>query len=211
MKNGFAIDTELIGMNIRARREELKMTQDVLAKKIDRGGKAQISKYERGEGFSNVDTLVRLAEALECEPDYLLGRIPYPSRQVSEIAEQIPLSRKTIEELVRLRENIENNMPYEFADGYGSVEAIEAQFLAGLLDYVLRGTLLALYSNGSLMLEKIAGLEHAIDFYQTIHSTKHIDWRVDDASRMAIEGARYEVGRELGLLVEGYIQSVLDF
>lgn len=61
---------KVIGANIRARRAELKMTQEVLA---HAAGIAQphLSNIERGQCWVSEDSLVRISEALRTQPHLL--------------------------------------------------------------------------------------------------------------------------------------------
>lgn len=105
MNNGYYVDVKEIGKRIKKRREEkeINMTLDQLADRTQLGGKAVLSKYENGHTPRlTVDALLRIADALDCEPDYLVGRIKYPKRTTSEIAEKITLSREAIESLENL-------------------------------------------------------------------------------------------------------------
>lgn len=60
-----------IGENIRVRRKELRLTQQELA---DAAGVAQanISQFEKGHSAPSIDTLAKIAEALQVSPDILL-------------------------------------------------------------------------------------------------------------------------------------------
>lgn len=211
--DGFFIDAKTIGSNIKKRREELDITQDELAVRIDSGGKAYISKLEHGKSSLKVDTLMRLAEALECEPDYLLGRIKYPSRQVSDIAEKLPLSREAIEQLIQLHELIVEKKPLAYADTYSTYSEVRSRLLAGLIDSFITGILLARNVwgvDGTQLLEKVGSMDEAIRFYyyRLENAKGHYHYVLDEQSRMAIEGARYELGREFGLLAEEFMMQL---
>ncbi|MDR1315062.1 MAG: helix-turn-helix transcriptional regulator [Deltaproteobacteria bacterium] len=54
------------------RRQELGLTQRSLAKRIGRGP-TTISSYESGYREPSLDTIIRLAKALNCSVDWLLG------------------------------------------------------------------------------------------------------------------------------------------
>lgn len=62
---------------LRARREELGMTQSDLARKIGLTSQA-VSAYENGVKNANDIVLTALADALDCSADYLLGRTESP-------------------------------------------------------------------------------------------------------------------------------------
>lgn len=62
---------------LRARREELGMTQSDLARKIGLTSQA-VSAYENGVRRADGDIIAALADALDCSADYLLGRTESP-------------------------------------------------------------------------------------------------------------------------------------
>lgn len=61
------------GMRIKARREELGMTQDELAKKLGYKSRSSINKIELGERRLTQSKIVAIAEALDVSPLYILG------------------------------------------------------------------------------------------------------------------------------------------
>ncbi len=61
------------GARIKARRQELRMTQDQLAEKIGYHGKSSISHIEKGDFDMSQSKIVAIAEALQTTPDYILG------------------------------------------------------------------------------------------------------------------------------------------
>jgi len=62
-----------IGKNIMARRKELGMTQEELAKKMGYKSKSTINKIENGTNDIPQSKVVKFAEALETTPAYLMG------------------------------------------------------------------------------------------------------------------------------------------
>ncbi|MBQ9030428.1 MAG: helix-turn-helix transcriptional regulator [Parasporobacterium sp.] len=62
-----------IGDRIRAKRIELGMTQDELAKKVGYSSKTAISKIESGERDLKQTKIRLLADALETTTDYIMG------------------------------------------------------------------------------------------------------------------------------------------
>ena len=64
---------ETFPFRLKEARRQAGMTQTRLAKVVG-ADNVQISRYESGAIMPSVDTLVRLADALECSIDYLLGR-----------------------------------------------------------------------------------------------------------------------------------------
>lgn len=61
------------GMRIKARREELGMTQDELAKKLGYKSRSSINKIELGERKLTQSKIVDIAKALDVSPLYILG------------------------------------------------------------------------------------------------------------------------------------------
>lgn len=165
-----------------------------------------IGRIERGARIPRADTIAILAKALDCEPDYLLGRIPYPRRDVSEISEQIPLSGDAILELIRLKESITNrnntinyvNSDMQFIDG-------EASFIAGLIDWFIRGLYWRI--DNSSVIETVSKLQDQL--YKRKHSEHNWDSVAKEMNSMIEQNARYEVGRIFGLLAQEYIQDYL--
>lgn len=62
-----------IGLNIKSRREELGITQEELAKKLNYKSKSTINKIEMGINDITQSKVVAFAEALETTPAYLMG------------------------------------------------------------------------------------------------------------------------------------------
>lgn len=62
-----------IGKNIMARRKELGMTQEELAKKMGYKSKSTINKIENGTNDIPQSKIVKFAEALQTTPAYLMG------------------------------------------------------------------------------------------------------------------------------------------
>lgn len=62
-----------IGNNIMARRKELNMTQEELAKKMGYKSKSTINKIENGTNDIPQSKIVKFAEALETSPAALMG------------------------------------------------------------------------------------------------------------------------------------------
>lgn len=63
-----------LGQKIRQKREELKISQEVLADLIGTS-QNQVSRYERDENEPTSSVLANIADALQTTPDWLLGRI----------------------------------------------------------------------------------------------------------------------------------------
>ena len=81
------MDYKLIGNRIRRRRKYMKYTQEQLAGKIDISV-SFLGHIERGTRKMSVDTLSKVAEALECSTDFLLGML-IPFDAILDIADDI--------------------------------------------------------------------------------------------------------------------------
>lgn len=73
-----------IGKNIRQLRTQLDMTQDDLAERIH-ATRQTVSNYETGRSRPDIDTLLLLAEALECEIECLLYGEAKPTSKSNEL------------------------------------------------------------------------------------------------------------------------------
>lgn len=62
-----------IGSRIRAKREELGMTQEQLANKLGYKSKSSITKIESGDRDLRQKKIKTIADALSTTPDYLMG------------------------------------------------------------------------------------------------------------------------------------------
>lgn len=62
----------LVGVNVRRRREELRLTQSTLAKKAD-VNQTYLSDIENGKRSPNLSTVAKIADALDVTPSYLLA------------------------------------------------------------------------------------------------------------------------------------------
>lgn len=64
---------ESIGERIRARREELNMTQAELAQLLGYKSHTSVNKIEKNTRELQIDKIVKIAEALQTTPEYILG------------------------------------------------------------------------------------------------------------------------------------------
>lgn len=58
---------------IKILREELNMTQQELADKLD-GAKSTVAMYEKGDRKPSMEVLLKLSEIFDCSIDYILGK-----------------------------------------------------------------------------------------------------------------------------------------
>lgn len=61
------------GQRVKARREELNMTQGELATRLEYKSKSSVNKIETGNNNLPLPKVIRLAAALETTPSYLMG------------------------------------------------------------------------------------------------------------------------------------------
>lgn len=109
------------------RRRQLGWSRAELSRRLDGSPSAEtIARIERGERVPRHDTLMRLADALDCDVEYLTGSISYTKREVADVAEQIPFSGETIELLRELKKD---------CDDWG--EASDAAICASFFDSIL--------------------------------------------------------------------------
>ena len=121
-------------------RKGKRMNQEELGYKLGCSRKT-IGKWEDGQAIPPLDAMLKMCEMFECELDYLLGVIDCKNRVDYEITGQIPLSEETVKGLRELMYDIQDQQPYSFPDGFGGVDSIDAQLLAGLIDRVVSALL----------------------------------------------------------------------
>lgn len=91
-----------IGERIRQRRKQLGLTQTELAKRLNPGvdnvTHNQVAHWEK-HGTPEVDSLIRLCNALDCDMDYLLGAIDTPRRATYDVVQETGISCKAADVL----------------------------------------------------------------------------------------------------------------
>lgn len=80
----------VIGANVRARRLELQLSQETVAEAIGVTFQ-QLQKYEKGSNRVSASMLLRLAEALECQPQDLIPSADENARPASSHSFASPL------------------------------------------------------------------------------------------------------------------------
>ena len=63
----------IVGNNIRSRRQELDISQAELARRLGFKSKSAVSRVENGKEDLTTDRVIKYAEALECSPADLMG------------------------------------------------------------------------------------------------------------------------------------------
>ena len=71
-KSGFTVDYKELGQRVRRVRLLRELTQEQLAERADVVN-SYVGVIERGEKKASINTLVKIANALNCSVDYLLG------------------------------------------------------------------------------------------------------------------------------------------
>lgn len=83
-------------------REELNMTQQELANKLD-GAKSTVAMYENETRKPSMEVLLRLSEIFNCSIDYLLGKtdVRNPGKQIDDVLNEamIGMSKEDYEAL----------------------------------------------------------------------------------------------------------------
>lgn len=121
------MDLSKTGERIKNQRLKLGMTQPTLAEKLNIRDKGSISNWEHGQPPKTINRFIELAEALECDPEYLLGCTDHPNVTTSWIAEQIPLTAEAIELLQGLKISSENSE--------------EARFVSDIISFFIKALL----------------------------------------------------------------------
>lgn len=83
---------------IKARREELDMSQDELARKLGYSNRSAVCKIEKGEKEIRQSLIVQIAAALKTTPSYIMGWDEEASMS-AQIADAIGVKRSYIEAL----------------------------------------------------------------------------------------------------------------
>lgn len=82
-----------------AEERKKKYTQEELAEKIGHKNGQSISNWETGKSIPNIATIMKLADVLDCDIDYLLGRIDEPTHDIAFIHAETGLSTAAIKKL----------------------------------------------------------------------------------------------------------------
>lgn len=112
---------EVFARRLLLRRESLNITRSELGEKVGFEGvqgNKNIHKYENGISLPSYDVLVKLAKALDCSTDYLLGVVDEPNRFTGDVnghhhevvihedEPNKPYSKEQFEELIHKLESI---------------------------------------------------------------------------------------------------------
>ena len=78
-------NVEPIGFRVQRRRQQLRMSQEELARRTGYGGKTSISKIEKNVNGIPQDKVSAFAEALQTSELYLIGMVDDPNMSTDEI------------------------------------------------------------------------------------------------------------------------------
>lgn len=132
--------TEKIGNMIKTCREERKMTQEALGRRIGVTGK-QISNYEKGKLMPPTDVLFNLCDVFDCELGYLLGEENYSEgTQFFTIAShKMGLSTNAIKSIINIVEKEKCRLNFE-NHKYGEIldKLLQSDKLFDLIDAICK-------------------------------------------------------------------------
>ena len=161
---------------ITKRRKELNIkSRKELSDKLDNVVSPEtIGRIERGERTPRASTLALLCSVLDCDPDYILGRIPFPKRITSDIAEVIPLGRESIELLTELKGECDNRKDIKAPEDSSKLTALA-------VDCVVSG-MVATQENGGFNETLLALLYRLVDAMKVLAEYEAVSL-VDDSYR----------------------------
>lgn len=181
-----------IGDRIYKRRKALKLTQEALAQKLY-SKKRNICNYEKDIRQPDLETLVRIADALSCTTDYLLGTDAEPTREETDLVKATGLSGKAVAVLMSFHNTIDDD----------SVENVLSDLICSshLYDMAHYYTNWIKQSQRQALAEKVIEFRPLVDEETaernlqkwTEETNELINERIK--GRMAVDGARYSVIR----------------
>lgn len=104
-------DLSKVGDRIKYERELItnkngkSLTQEDLAKKLNRESRQTIAKWENGKASPSWEDMVNMCNLFECDMDYLSGKIPCKTRENTDIKNALKLEENTIN-------RIKKNLPF---------------------------------------------------------------------------------------------------
>lgn len=173
--------TEKIDNMIKSCREERKMTQETLGKKVGVTGK-QISNYEKGKLKPPTDVLFNLCDVFDCELGYLLGEENYSEgTQFFTIASQkMGLSTNAIKSIISIVEKEKSHFNFD-NHKYGKIldKFLRSDQLFDLIEAISR--LEKLYNEYNI---KLANKERITDNLEQKYNKDTLDkaWHNYDVS-----------------------------
>lgn len=174
-------------------------------------GRSKVSRWEKGIGL-DLDNLQRLADALECDIEYLLGCQEHPDATTSWIAEQIPLRRDAIESLV--------NMKYRL-DEWSDSESLLMGYniLSDIIIHIEESLHADVIDNSGKVIEHDSFLGNIIDLLFAYESIAHNEdlngtpFKIDRSYRnekLTIRGASSWLGSDIAEVIRKSIKTYAD-
>lgn len=202
-------DMAITADNLKKRRKkDLHMTQAEVAEKA--GITLQsLSTYENGS-IPRMDILWPLADALDCEPDYLLGRIPYPKRSTSEISKMVPLSREAIESLEYLKNELDSFSNYDAA----IVTCVLNSLIIGITNQIkelpiVDGKLIHEDDFMHAAMDLLFAFESIAD-YESLEDKYELTPIGYGHAKLAVNGLSFKIGSYLSSMVTAAIREMAD-
>lgn len=161
-----------------------------------------LSTYENGS-IPRMDILWNLADALECEPDYLLGRIPHPKRTTSDISKLVPLSREAIESLEHLSFAIKSWSDFD--------SLLISCILNDLIIYFVDALSMAANFDGEKLTFKEGLFDDVTEMlfaYERLSSEEHPDDYSNKYNRLVVRGTKTSIGDRLADCVANTITKI---
>lgn len=219
MNKDFNFDMDITAKRIAERRIALKMLkQSDLAEKAGIASES-VSRYERkNPRIPKIDTLCLLSAALECDPNYLLGIYDHPTKEVTDVASALPISRSAIEGLMKLKQDRDSDKLKElnYQNPYST--------FAGAIDYMICGMLdSAGYHDDSGHYEGFDNNQSYSLIFDLIKSAKALkamdEIPADQADanpffadnynnmEMSYKGILFNLGQELSNIIAAYVNE----
>lgn len=98
-------DLSKVGDRIKYERELItnkngkSLTQEDLAKKLNRESRQTIAKWENGKASPSWEDMVNMCNLFKCDMDYLSGKIPCKTRENTDIQKETHLTEETIKRI----------------------------------------------------------------------------------------------------------------
>lgn len=192
---------EVTAKRLKNRRKELGLIQSEVAEKAGITPQA-LSTYENGS-IPRMDILWPLADALECEPDYLLGKIQHPRRSTSDISDLIPLSRESIEAL--------ESMQFQLKEWSAFDSALLISIIDALIIHLEKTLHRHLLNENGYLNDSNDFLLNAVDIlfaYEKLAGKHKVE--EERSARLTISGASHWIASDLADVIRKAIKEVAD-
>lgn len=100
----YFMDNRSIGKRLRElRKKRGYKSQEAFAEAINVIERKTVSKWETGEAAIPIKKLAEICDALDCDLDYLFGKIDVPKNAVQSVMQQTKLSEKAVDAIIKTR------------------------------------------------------------------------------------------------------------